>query len=200
MGHPSNANTTFTMGTDAAELTASFLSVPSHKLVLEANPSAGGTFKVNGVAYNPAEDYYVAQGATVTVEAINQTGYVFHHWVADGASVSSTLTAVTTFVVGNSNVTLTAHFDPTLTLTVDPANTGTLKVNDENYTRPVSIPSGTEVTVTAIPEAGYRFVNWTNGETVVSTDASYTFTSTGVPVSLTAHFAQSGRRTNHNRR
>lgn len=42
-----------------------------------------------------------------------------------------------------------------------------------------SLPSGSSCTVTAFPNAGYRFSNWTEGWTVVSTSASYTFTVLG---------------------
>jgi hypothetical protein len=48
--------------------------------------------------------------------------------------------------------------------------------------------SGTEVTVTATANAGYRFVEWLNGDGEhVSTDAAYTFTATE-NVTLTAVF------------
>jgi hypothetical protein len=196
--NPSSAKALFTMGTTDASLSASFIRVDPHELTLVANPSGAATFKVDGA--DCAGMAYVAQGATVTVEAIHQTGYVFDYWEATGTTVSSTQTPVTTFVVGTSIVTLTAHFIPTLTMTVDPDNSGTLKMNNLNYNHPVSIPSGTGVIVEAIPEDGYTFVNWTENGTVVSEDPSFTFTSTGAPVSLTAHFTQTGRRANNNRR
>ena len=37
----------------------------------------------------------------------------------------------------------------------------------------------TDVTLTATPNAGYKFTNWTEGGSVVSTSATYTFTITG---------------------
>ena len=39
--------------------------------------------------------------------------------------------------------------------------------------------SGNSDTVTATPNSGYTFANWTENGTVVSTAASYTFTLTG---------------------
>ena len=48
--------------------------------------------------------------------------------------------------------------------------------------------SGSMATVTATPNACYSFVNWTEGDTVVSTSASYTFTVTS-DRTLVAHFA-----------
>ncbi|MZP66969.1 MAG: hypothetical protein GT597_12540, partial [Bacteroidales bacterium] len=35
---------------------------------------------------------------------------------------------------------------------------------------------GSQATITASPSTGYAFVNWTEGGSVVSTNASYTFT------------------------
>ena len=47
---------------------------------------------------------------------------------------------------------------------------------------------GTQRTVTATPNIEYNFVNWTNGNAVVSTNASYTFTVTEA-ADLVANFA-----------
>ena len=52
----------------------------------------------------------------------------------------------------------------------------------------ITVNYGIAVTVTATAYDGYCFVNWMLGETVVSTDASYTFTADG-DVNLVANFA-----------
>lgn len=52
-----------------------------------------------------------------------------------------------------------------------------------------TVNHGDTVTVTATANDGYVFVNWTEGETVVSTDASYEFTAMG-DRTLVANFAQ----------
>lgn len=51
--------------------------------------------------------------------------------------------------------------------------------------------SGEDCTLTATPATYYRFVNWTEGGNVVSTDASYTFTVTG-DRTLVANFELDG--------
>ena len=51
--------------------------------------------------------------------------------------------------------------------------------------------SGSSVTVTDSPNAGYTFTNWTENGTVVSTNASYTFTISGNRT-LVANFASAG--------
>jgi hypothetical protein len=48
--------------------------------------------------------------------------------------------------------------------------------------------NGTTATVTAAPNAGYRFTGWTENGTALSTTASYTFTNV-VNRSLVANFA-----------
>lgn len=53
-----------------------------------------------------------------------------------------------------------------------------------------NFPGGTSVTVTAIPNAGYDFVNWTAGGVVVSAVASYQFLVNG-NCALVANFALS---------
>jgi hypothetical protein len=44
-----------------------------------------------------------------------------------------------------------------------------------------TVNSGASVTVVATANAGYSFVNWTEGGTAVSTSASYTFTTSAKP-------------------
>ena len=71
-----------------------------------------------------------------------------------------------------------------VTASVNDAAMGTAKVNgqDEVYVDP-----NTEATFTATPNDGYVFVNWTKGDEVVSTSATYTTTITSA-LSLVANF------------
>lgn len=69
----------------------------------------------------------------------------------------------------------------------------TISVTSSDETKGVvtggaTVKHGENVTVTATANEGYHFVNWTDGETVVSTDAAYTFSANG-DVSLVANFA-----------
>lgn len=50
-----------------------------------------------------------------------------------------------------------------------------------------AVESGTSITATATPNDGYSFVNWTSGETKVSTDNPYTF-ELAAATALTANF------------
>jgi len=68
-----------------------------------------------------------------------------------------------------------------LTLTVSPENAGTV-IGAGDY------EEGEVVALTATATAGFLFVNWTNGTTVVSEDADYEYTTTAEDVTLTANF------------
>ncbi len=70
----------------------------------------------------------------------------------------------------------------TVTTSSNPSNGGTT-------TGAGTYESGQSVTVTATPNSGYSFVNWTEGEAVVSTDLSYTFTISDNRI-LTANFSE----------
>lgn len=71
-----------------------------------------------------------------------------------------------------------------LTLAASPEAGGTVSAypNDETY------EAGSEVTLTATPNFGYHFINWTDGDNnVVSTDAKFTYTVNAAS-ELTANF------------
>ena len=55
-------------------------------------------------------------------------------------------------------------------VTVTPEGSGKVKGAGEKY------PNGSTVTLTAIPEYGYEFVKWMNGDTDLSTENPYSFT------------------------
>ncbi len=129
----------------------------------------------------------VAYGTSVTLTATANTGYEFINWTDTTGAVVSTEPAYTVTVT--SDVAIQANFE-VKTFTVD------ADVNDETMGSVDGIPAdevayGTEVTFTAIPETGYKFVNWTDATGVeVSTNAKYTFTVTDNVV-FTANFALS---------
>ena len=70
----------------------------------------------------------------------------------------------------------------TITVSANPAEAGTVTGGGE-------FEETDEITVKAVANEGYEFVNWTEGETVVSTNAEYTFTVTA-DVALVANFKE----------
>ena len=49
---------------------------------------------------------------------------------------------------------------------------------------------GEEVVISVTPNEGYEFVNWTYGDDIISTEASFTYTMPASDVTLTANFAE----------
>jgi hypothetical protein len=165
-----NASYTFTV-TQNRNLSANF-STNAYTIGLSSNPAAGGTTSGGG-------NYGHGQNATVT--ASPASGYTFTNWTENGIVVSNN--ASYTFTV-TQNRNLTANFSSntnTISLSSNPAAGGTTS-GGGNYGH------GQSVTVTASPASGYNFNNWTENGSVVSNNASYTFTVT-LSRNLTANFS-----------
>ncbi|MCF0200367.1 MAG: redoxin domain-containing protein [Bacteroidales bacterium] len=167
-----NANYTFTV-TGNRTLVANFTQQPSsYTITTSSNPSNGGTTTGGGT---------YPSGASCTVTATANPGYVFQKWM-QGSTQVSTNPSYTFTVTGNRN--LVAYFvQETYTVEVESADPtmGTVS-GGGNFT------AGQTCGVAAHANDGYAFANWTDNGTVVSTNAFYTFTVTG-SCTLVAHFA-----------
>ena len=112
-------------------------------------------------------------GENVVLAAIPSNGYKFVNWTENGEIVS--VDSEYSFTIVNDR-SLVANFVmadyKVITASVNPKNAGTV-VGAGGY------DNNETVTLTAIPNEGYKFVNWTEDEEVVSSDAEYTFTITG---------------------
>jgi hypothetical protein len=116
-------------------------------------------------------------GESVTLQATPSAGYSFVNWAGDVTDINSSVT-----IVMNSNKSVTAHFAiNTYLLNVTAPNGSVTKSPNKN-----SYNSGEVVTLTATPDTGYHFSNW-------SGDASGTSSSTTIVMngnkSVTANFA-----------
>ena len=122
----------------------------------------------------------VASGSQVTVSAAASAGYQFTAWTEDGDTVSTDATY--TFVPDYDRA-LVANFAalPRYQITLT-ATSGGYAVGSGSFT------TGTQVTVTATANSGYKFVQWTENGTAVSTNSTYTFTAVS-DRSLVANFA-----------
>ena len=165
-----NASYSFTVSANKT-LTANF--VRKYTVTVSASPTAGGTVSGGGT-YN--------SGSTCTVNATPASGYVFTNWTS-GSTVVST-NASYSFTV-SANKTLTANFVRRYTVTVSASPTAGGTVSGGG-----TYNSGSTCTVNATPASGYTFTNWKSGSTVVSTNASYSFTVTANKT-LTATFTAS---------
>ncbi|HDQ00087.1 MAG TPA: T9SS type A sorting domain-containing protein, partial [bacterium] len=120
----------------------------AYTLTVGVDPSAGGS-----VSKSPNKSKYV-DGTQVTLTATPASGYRFDHWSGD---VSGTSESVTITMSGNKSVV--AHFVPiqySLSVSVDPSGGGSVSKSPNksvyNY--------GEVVTLTASPNSGFEFDNW----------------------------------------
>lgn len=157
--------------TVAAPALEAIRSTPVYTVSVESNNnewgivSGGGTYEEN---------------ETATLSATTATNYKFVNWTKDGTEVSTENPY--TFAVTES-ATYVANFEEitkyTINVTImDDAKMGTVEGAGTYY-------EGTEVTLTAKANAGYVFVDWSDG----NTDESRTFTAgVDLPETLTANF------------
>ncbi|MEY2509454.1 MAG: hypothetical protein QOE26_217 [Verrucomicrobiota bacterium] len=137
-----------------------------------SSPSAGGTTSGSGT---------FAAGSSRTVTATANSGYSFVNWTESGSVVSTSSSYTFTL---NSTRTLVANFTAvsyTITTISSPSGGGTT-------TGGGTYSAGSSRTVTATPNSGYSFVNWTESGSTVGNSASYTFTLNGNRT-LVANFA-----------
>lgn len=120
-----------------------------------------------------------APGETVTLSPSPAEYYVFDKWT-EGESV---FTANPYTFTAEKNRSLTANFR----LKTYTVSTGVAPQNSGTVTGAGTYDAGKSATVTATPATGYHFVNWTEGDTVI-TENPYTFPVNGART-LTAHFA-----------
>ena len=136
--------------------------IAHYQISATANPTAGGT--VSGAGS-------FEHGQTVTVTATANTGYTFTNWTENDEVVS---TDAEYSFSATQNRNLVANFQIitySISATANPTEAGNI-TGDGEY------PYGQTVTLNAIAAPGYSFINWTENDAVVSTDAEYSFTAT----------------------
>ena len=117
---------------------------------------------------------------TISSTATDMSGNQYRCVVKSASGVGVISDAATLTV--NQSVSPTSY---SISADVDPAGTGTVTVNGSDTS--ASVAAGSEVTLTATANDGYRFTGWMENDQRVSTDATYTFKATG-DRTLTAKF------------
>ena len=138
----------------------------SHTLTVQSNPTEGGSATAGSTT--------IVEGATTTITATPNTGYVFTGWTMSGtgAIVADASSPSTTFTMGTTNATVTANFE----------ELGVFITSSPTYTE--CLTSGTEVVLTAstnapMPAGNYSFevasgsYSAISGTSSVSGDDSY---------------------------
>lgn len=142
-----------------------------YEVTAEANPAEGGEVTGAGT-FN--------YGETITLSATANVGYTFINWTKAGAvvhtnpSYSFQVTGSDAYV---ANFTLNNY---EITATANPTEGGTT-TGSGTYNH------GQQVTLTASANTGYHFVNWTENNTPVSDEVTYSFVVMGDRV-LAANF------------
>ena len=179
------AETTSTMPGEAVTITANFEPIPTYELTMAADPELGGT------AIDVTDESPYAEGTQVSIRAEANLGYRFVNWTSTAGGFDNANEAETIFTMPGEDVTITANFEliPTyeLTMAADPELGGTaIDVTDES-----PYAEGTQVSIRAEANLGYRFVNWTStaGGFDNADEAETTFTMPGEAVTITANFA-----------
>lgn len=141
---------TVVMDADKA-VTANFSPIAVVNYTVTVDPSVGGA-----VTLNPDLAQY-PDGTTVTVTATPDPDYDFVGWTGDLAGVTDNPASL----LVDGDKTIGAVFAPVVryTLAVDPAVNGAIALDP---VQPVNgYVENTTVTVTATPDAGFRFGEWT---------------------------------------
>lgn len=170
-----NATYSFTV-TGNRNLVAVFDVAPTnYTITATANPSNGGSVDGGGT---------YASGSTCTLRATANSGYTFVNWTKNGTQVSTNPNYSFT-VTGNASYVANFEQEPeeyTITVNAEPANGGTVSGGG-------TYAEGSTCVITAMPNDGYVFENWTLNGAEVSTSPSYSFI-VGRSATYVAHFAQ----------
>jgi len=155
-----------------------------------AGGSVTATVNEEDTVIGPGETvpiYNIPAGTKVDPLASPDEGYEFVEWV--GKPIDGVTTPAVTITV-QDHYEITANFEliPTyeLTMAADPELGGTaIDVTDES-----PYAEGTQVSIRAEANPGYRFVNWTStaGGFDNADEAETTFTMPGEAVTITANF------------
>lgn len=134
---------------------------PSYSVAVAPAPIIGGTVEADSIAYE--------FGEKAVMKAFPDPGYSFVDWTENGVSVSTAAT-FTFNVTGNRSLVGNFALGHRIDVKVDPKTAGSASGAGVYL-------DGDPVTLVAEAKPGYIFTNWTEGLVVVSTTASYTFTS-----------------------
>lgn len=145
---------TCTLTMDSAHVVRANFSAPGTTYSLTVNAGSNGSVTPAGTSTRNAGD-------VVSITATPKSGYHFVNWTGNWGMIAHTTGAATTITM-NGNYTIQANFaantSTSYTLTTRATSGGAVTVPASS---PASYTSGTVVTLTATPNPGYHFVNWT---------------------------------------
>ena len=169
-----SSSTTFTMPNGNVSITAVYIPLSYNVTLTGDGTENGGGSKT--------------YGSTVNISATARIGYTFSNWTSSDVTLTNASSSSTSFVMPNNAVTVTANYT---------AKDYNVTVNGTNGTQIASAPGGNfnigeTVTLSATPNAGYTFSNWTTSSTGVSlvdsNSSSTTFVMPANDVVVTANY------------
>ena len=139
----------------------------------------------NGIITPTPGSYPYTLGNLFTLSAMPDSGSVFSYWQDSNGNVYYTQSLTIQFT---ASITYTAFFVPFTTpdshiLTVNIVGNGSVNSKSGQY------PTGTLVTLTAVPLLGYTFKSWSGGATGSNASIDITMNS---DLTITATFIQTG--------
>jgi hypothetical protein len=112
-------------------------------------PYEGGTVEISPP--QPLNGY--ATGAEITVKAHPNSGYTFKSWGGNASGVQDTAN-----IIVDSSEIIAAVFSPIVTVEIEPPEGGTVELTPAQPPNGYSV--GTEITVEAKANKGYKFKSW----------------------------------------
>ena len=150
--------------TESVDLVANF-AINTYTVNVEAYPVEGGTVAGGGSNFE--------HGTEIQITAIANDNYNFVNWTEIGGGIIATTPNATVTV--ERNMTLRANFVEQgkyfVTLEVNPTGAGTVDGDGEYY-------ENEEVTIEAIANLGWGFLNWKKSGEIVHTEPKYSFVIT----------------------
>ena len=155
------------------------LKISNYTITAAVGSTKGGTATVNG-----SGSVTIEEGTTVKLTATAAEGYIFLNWTLNGEIVG---TEATLDITATEDADYIANFEEKkLTISVISTIGGNATINGGDST--IEVKKGEEVTITATPDEGYHFDNWSVNNIAVSTSSSHTFTVLE-NITFTANFA-----------
>jgi len=137
------------MAANSTPIAIASCSVPQFNLTMNVTGN-GTTTPASGTTTN------YSCGYEVPITATANAGWWFVNWTTTGTiDEIANPTANSTTVRMDQNKTVTANFVELFTLTMNVTGNGTITPGN------VTVPNGTDVAITATPDTGWHFVNWT---------------------------------------
>ncbi|MCB0401824.1 MAG: CotH kinase family protein [Flavobacteriales bacterium] len=171
-----------------------------YPMKFNVNPALSGDVKVNSITpanYVFSGNYY--GNIDILLKATPKTGYMFDHWEIFNHTLDSAITNRKNSLQITQGDSIIAHFIPIgdtvrLAFDVDPVGSGDIKI--DGFTPPSYVysdyyPETSVMSLQAIPQPGYVFVNWSSNTTPFVPNANDPNVQITVnqPDSIVAHFA-----------